>query len=372
MAKLLITTVSVLLMAACAANDRTGKADSATVQPSAGTPLRSAASAEGSSSEEVSSTGGENIESRGLRGLLYERKEPRFVPMTPLPDSGGAVACSRDQGDPQSTAGRDLSGYMRADPSMTNSTCRSTCASRGFVFAGTQYGSYCFCGTTFGKYGAASNCTMGCSGNPGETCGGAWANSISLSGAEPKVPAAPTNGSQCVVWGKGTLQHANPKIVGTYRYLEIQRWEVTGPPVPNGTGYLLPVMWTTTGSGSLHEEDGVGGVTDTNWGISGARATQFQQVRSGANWKINQVEMPFTIPDGIVETRRQTINGVAKPLVVSRNQAAEAAYGDILTFGQNITVQHDVRPLGAYTWYRKPFWSAGGGDCEAQITLGPP
>ena len=190
--------------------------------------------------------------------------------------------------------------------------------------------------------------------------------------SHPKVPAAPTNGSQCVVWGKGTLQHANPKIVGTYRYLEIQRWEVTGPPVPNGTGYLLPVMWTTTGSGSLHEEDGVGGVTDTNWGISGARATQFQQVRSGANWKINQVEMPFTIPDGIVETRRQTINGVAKPLVVSRNQAAEAAYGDILTFGQNITVQHDVRPLGAYTWYRKPFWSAGGGDCEAQITLGPP
>ena len=62
MAKLLITTVSVLLMAACAANDRTGKADSATVQPSAGTPLRSAASAEGSSSEEASSTGGENIE----------------------------------------------------------------------------------------------------------------------------------------------------------------------------------------------------------------------------------------------------------------------------------------------------------------------
>jgi hypothetical protein len=154
--------------------------------------------------------------------------------------------------------------------------------------------------------------------------------------------------------------------------MEIQRWEVTGPPVANGTGYLLPVLWTTTGSGSLHEEDGAGGVTDTNWGISGTRTTQFQQIRSGSNWKINQVEMPFAIPDGIVETRQQTVNGVAKPVVVNRSQAVEVTYGDILTYGQNIGVQHDVRTLGNSKWYRQPFWGVGNGQCESQIKLGNP
>lgn len=370
MARLLLAVVLALLTVACAASDRAGNPGAD--QPVATAQQGSAVGAEGSPSEELSSTGETNIEPRGLRGQLYEPKEPRFVPITPLLDPGGAVACSKDMGDPQGATGRDLSGHMWTDPLMTNSKCRNSCASRSYVFAGTQYGSYCFCGERFGRFGPALNCTMGCSGNPGETCGGTWANSVSLSGAEPKTPTAPANGSQCVIWGIGTLRHANPKVVGIYHYKEIQRWEVTGPPVANATGYLFPVTWTTTGAGSLHEEDGAGGVTDTKWGISGTRATQFQQVRTGGNWKINQVEMPFTVPEGVVATQQQTVNGTMKPVVITRSQASEVVYGDILTFGQNISVQHDVRPLRAYTWYRKPFWAAGGGECEAQITLGPP
>ena len=82
---------------------------------------------------------------------------------------------------------------------MTNMKCRDSCAGRGYVFGGTQYGSYCFCGATYGKIGSATNCDMGCSGNGNEICGGAWANSVSLSGAEPTVPPAPSNGNQCNV-----------------------------------------------------------------------------------------------------------------------------------------------------------------------------
>ena len=42
--------------------------------------------------------------------------------------------------------------------------------------------------------------------------------------------------------------------------------------------------------------------------------------------------------------------GVATP-------ASEMAYGDILSYGQNIGVQHDVRPLRTYAWDRK--WKNG-------------
>lgn len=102
--------------------------------------------------------------------------------------ASGTLACTKDQGDPGGTTGRDLNGYMWSDPAMTNTKCRNSCVSRGFAFAGTQYGSYCFCGNRYGQFGPATNCDMGCSGDNTEACGGSWANSVSRSGAEPTTP----------------------------------------------------------------------------------------------------------------------------------------------------------------------------------------
>jgi hypothetical protein len=367
MVKTLMMMFAGVLISACSTSDRTEKPDS-----SAHVTVSSAVMGESRPSDEGPPSDEGEVESRGLRGKIYEPTQPRpLVPLSPLVPNG-AVACTKDQGNPQSTIGRDLDGDMWSDPAMTNNKCRNFCAHKRFVFAGTQYGSYCFCGATYGKIGPALNCNMGCSGNGNEMCGGAWANSVSLSGAEPTVPPAPSNGSQCVVSGRGTLQHANPKVVGTYRYLEIQRWEVTGPPTPNGTGYLIPILWITTGSGSLHEEDGTGVVTDIKWGISGARRGALQQIRWGNDWKINRAGALFSIAGGIVETVEQTVNGVAKPVVINRSPANEVAYSDILTYGQNIGVQHHVGPVHGYTWHRKPSWAVGAGGCEAQITLGHP
>ena len=88
------------------------------------------------------------------------------------------IGCFKDQGDPSGTRGRDLSGYMFSSPNMTVELCISECRRRGFAFAATQYGSQCFCGNSYGKYGPANNCNMSCSGNRSEICGGFWANSI--------------------------------------------------------------------------------------------------------------------------------------------------------------------------------------------------
>jgi len=82
------------------------------------------------------------------------------------------LGCYKDQKQ------RDLSGLILEDRSMTTARCLIECGARGFRYAGTQYSRFCLCGNSYGKTGKAKNCKMPCSGNPKETCGGSWANSV--------------------------------------------------------------------------------------------------------------------------------------------------------------------------------------------------
>lgn len=88
------------------------------------------------------------------------------------------IGCFKDQGDPQGTTGRDLSGFYYSDPAMTGQLCINTCSRLGYAYAGTQYATHCFCGDSYGASGAASNCDMPCGGSSTEMCGGAWANTV--------------------------------------------------------------------------------------------------------------------------------------------------------------------------------------------------
>jgi len=313
--------------------------------------------------------------SEGAEKTIAEpRPFPKFTAIPPI--ANDALACTADRGDPQSTTGRDLDGYMYSDPGMTHDKCRSTCSSRGLVFAGTQYGSYCFCGTHFGRAGPSTNCNMSCSGAPGETCGGTWANSILLSGAEPAKPTPPGNGLQCFIGIRGSYQDPARKISYTYRQTEVQRWEVTGAPIPNGTGYILPVRWTSTGSGTLHEDDGKGHVVDSKWGISAMHQAALTQVRYGQGWKISRATTPpATALDNIIESRQETINGVAQPPAIVKATATEYKYGDIETYPL-VSVQYDSRGVyNPYQGYRHPMSYTSvtvAGQCEGELHLGPP
>jgi hypothetical protein len=88
------------------------------------------------------------------------------------------LGCFKDQGNPSSTAGRDLNGLMRTDSAMTTEKCQQICQASGYRYAGTQYSSQCFCGNSYGRSGTANNCNMRCNGNAGQICGGTWANSV--------------------------------------------------------------------------------------------------------------------------------------------------------------------------------------------------
>jgi hypothetical protein len=104
------------------------------------------------------------------------------------------IGCFRDDGDPSGTGGRDLSGAMIEYDTMNPTSCITECASRGFSYAAVQYGRFCFCGNSYGRFGSSNSCNMPCDGNRGEICGGSWANSVyRVAGAPAPVPGLTPN-----------------------------------------------------------------------------------------------------------------------------------------------------------------------------------
>jgi len=199
---------------------------------------------------------------------------PRIFP----PRGNGAFACYADAGTPltpvnspvPSLAGRDLSGSVSSYFRMTNDLCRTTCSSQGFVFAGTQSGSFCFCGNSAGTHGTSNACNAGCSGYPGEVCGGSLANSVSWAQvvSTPAVPAPPANGGQCVINISGP----------TYHHVEIHRWVVTGPATQGQLGMQYPMQWTLQGGGgseTLAASAGHSQVNIRSWTLSGSAAVTY-------------------------------------------------------------------------------------------------
>ena len=103
---------------------------------------------------------------------------------------GGTHAAAKYLGCYADRPARDLPGASFQAADMTTAGCQAYCRQKGFVYAGTQYGSQCFCGNSFGQYGSLpeSSCNTGCSGNVKEKCGGTWANSVySLTGQSPPL-----------------------------------------------------------------------------------------------------------------------------------------------------------------------------------------
>ncbi|MDG2004489.1 MAG: WSC domain-containing protein [Novosphingobium sp.] len=84
------------------------------------------------------------------------------------------------QSDPTGLRGRVLSDAMiKDDPAMTPQKCVSFCSGKNALYAGVQYSKWCFCGSgNYNAVGPSSACTMKCSGDSAQNCGGAWANRV--------------------------------------------------------------------------------------------------------------------------------------------------------------------------------------------------
>jgi hypothetical protein len=106
-----------------------------------------------------------------------ERKKNEPPPKAVLTGEGAAVTYV---GCYQNHSVRDLQGASFIAMDLTNDSCQAFCAEKGFKYAGTEFGSQCYCGNSYGKYGGLDDtkCSSNCSGKAKEKCGGAWANSV--------------------------------------------------------------------------------------------------------------------------------------------------------------------------------------------------
>ena len=74
---------------------------------------------------------------------------------------------------------------------MTQETCVGTCSTRGYRYAGVEFGKECYCANTLnsvangGKSAQAGegDCSMSCSGDDGEFCGGSARIGVWMSGS---------------------------------------------------------------------------------------------------------------------------------------------------------------------------------------------
>ena len=265
--------------------------------------------------------------------------QPGPRPIFP-PRPNGAFACLTDRGMAArfgaplpSLLGRDLSGSVSAGLRLTNDACRSSCASQGFEFAGTQSGSFCFCGHKIGAYGASTGCTDGCSGYSGEVCGGTLANSVSFSGAlpftPPPMPALPPgNGGVCVadVTGPG------------YRHVEIQQWTVNGMPTTDASGNrFYPMIWSVTGAGAKEEVSASGTHSQADirsWSMSGGAAVSYRAATISTGLLFNQQSTFATAP--FKETQSMYIDGV--PQTPGTQSASWPEFPDSITLQPSPTL----------------------------------
>jgi len=149
---------------------------------------------------------------------------------------GDYVGCFADNDNAQTggLGGRVLGGAMiPSDSAMTNQKCTQFCGAKGFAYAGTQYARWCFCGNSYADRGSSTNCTMNCSGDSTQKCGGGWANSVYRTG---------------VSTGANTPASATTSVAGTWDTSE-GTWtasaDATGTisgPYQNDDGYIAGRM----------------------------------------------------------------------------------------------------------------------------------
>ncbi|KAM0738544.1 hypothetical protein ACQRIT_006281 [Beauveria bassiana] len=87
--------------------------------------------------------------------------------------------------------GRTISDAVSTDGGMTNAKCTAYCFERGFVYAGTEYFSECYCGNFLARGARLAkdeDCSTECAGNNTEACGGR--NRLTLYKTELITPPA--------------------------------------------------------------------------------------------------------------------------------------------------------------------------------------
>ncbi|ORY86870.1 hypothetical protein BCR37DRAFT_376149 [Protomyces lactucae-debilis] len=126
---------------------------------------------------------------------------------------------------------RTLQGYSVTSNSMTPQVCMSTCQAKGFTYAGVEYSGECYCDSQIrNNPQTVSSCSMACSGDSSQTCGGSNAIQVYTLGAVPSgtgSSAAPSPTIQKTTSGGATYKGCYTDSVNA-RALRTRNPDVTG------------------------------------------------------------------------------------------------------------------------------------------------
>jgi hypothetical protein len=84
-------------------------------------------------------------------------------------------------------ANRTMTGYMYSSrDGMSPTSCKTTCAGRGYAYSGTQNGGECYCSNELAgvtKQVPSVQCSVACTGNSAQKCGASWRLSVYKTGS---------------------------------------------------------------------------------------------------------------------------------------------------------------------------------------------
>ncbi|CAH1776614.1 unnamed protein product [Owenia fusiformis] len=91
------------------------------------------------------------------------------------------IGCYKDgmHSDPRDLM-RPVNGVNARINDITPDICNNRCRDLGYKYAGSQFGTQCFCGNKFGTYGQApeSECNVKCEGDANQFCGAGHRNNV--------------------------------------------------------------------------------------------------------------------------------------------------------------------------------------------------
>jgi hypothetical protein len=132
-------------------------------------------------------------------GVVAGGTQPIVLEDLIIPPSGAVttgeakqIGCFKDPNNPF-----DLDGFLERSGSNTPQHCVETCRTKGFAYAGVQYGESCLCGNAYGRFGAADNCNMACTGDSSQTCGGINSNMVYSTGLPVAGTGSGGGGAAC-------------------------------------------------------------------------------------------------------------------------------------------------------------------------------
>ncbi|KZL64145.1 wsc domain-containing protein [Colletotrichum incanum] len=101
---------------------------------------------------------------------IYKNSKVEMSGPSTIPDGWTSKKCYTDN-----PSKRILSYKVPSFDKFSAAQCVSKCAGLGYLYAGLEYGSECFCGNSIdnGNTPATSGCDMSCAGNRADMCGGA-------------------------------------------------------------------------------------------------------------------------------------------------------------------------------------------------------